>query len=285
MSKILIIVILIIILLFYGYDKNETPIINSKAPIQEIKPVRTSSKEITYKKNEKFIYENISFDQKRNYFGLCLTYSIRNEDGQKDYFVINPEESLRNFVQSHQDYELKDSQLRAIANVFKHCKDFIGFEIELVDEVSNNPYIDSNGIGLLEKELKKTVQNEGIEEAFKLMENNLLSNAFQNRSNAKSFARNNSEWLKDVNDLLELNLLDKESFDYFQKALMILECDLNIVDCSPNSLTMLNYCNVVQEACGQDARDFIRSMISSFEMFYIDKYMNYLLSLQRNQLN
>ncbi len=233
----------------------------------------------TSRDGDELIYKSLNFDDKKFYSLICFE-KIETENGLT-FYPYTSEDLLNQFIEKQELAGLTPTQkqLSMIKSFHKKCSRLSAFTEDIQKDFVGNPFQDENGIGLLEVKLNNLWNEKNFSEVIDVATKHLMSPIQTERMDALLFLEQRMNWPHAINDELNIQLHPTESRNFFNTAINMLQCEYGVVDCGVNSIMMYNYCSFIAESCGMNGYDFLRSMSSDFDMIFINKYIEYLISL------
>ena len=171
--------------------------------------------------------------------------------------------------------EMTERQIRAWEQLFTFCADYKAVSLELQKEMDEHPFYDpESGFAYPYMELKELANEKGKEEAIAEAEETLFSEEKAVRESASTYLLEDEDW---INRLTEKANIDEDNIDTkisnIAAAIELRKCELNIEDCSVNSLGALRACGYNPDFCGMSLYDTLTRFLSPYELEIIESYL------------
>ena len=207
--------------------------------------------------------DDLSIDERGQIVTFCFeTLNVFN----KEEFIA---QQLENFEQPTQE------QKESWGEIYSRCKKYKPIVAELLSEKNINPYYDPDtGIPYPYIELHEIAKEQGQASAIEEAEGKLFSKEGAVRDSAYRFLLEDEDW---IDEIVSLAGIDEKALETKQSniaaAIELRKCELNIEDCSADSLGVLRACGYNPEFCGLSLYDSYIRFMTPFEVERIEKLL------------
>ena len=211
----------------------------------------------------------ISVDEKERMLTFCIdTLGVF----EKEDYVKQQLDGLDNATKAQKD---------AWEKIYSYCDGHRSILGQLTKEKQINPYYDQDtGIPYFYTELHEIAQENGKEIAIAEAEKNLFSAERTLRESASQFLLEDEGWIGKMTSLahVEEKILATKK-ENIAAALELRKCELNLEDCSVNSLGALRACGYNPDLCGLSLYDSFLRFMSPFEVERVERFLAVLRGL------
>ena len=218
---------------------------------------------------EKVDTKEVSVDEKERMLTFCIdTLGVF----EKEDYVKQQLDGLDNATKAQKD---------AWEKIYSYCDGHRSILGQLTKEKQINPYYDQDtGIPYFYTELHEIAQENGKEIAIAEAEKNLFSAERTLRESASQFLLEDEGWIGKMTSLahVEEKILATKK-ENIAAALELRKCELNLEDCSVNSLGALRACGYNPDLCGLSLYDSFLRFMSPFEVERVERFLAVLKGL------
>lgn len=249
----------------------EEPKLSGSPNDQPAKPDKIKENDILLQASQASTeFDYLSLDEKIKIRHHCSEYFYNFDKGidsigayTTNYYSVN-------------NVEPTDVQLSALKKIITYCNKYNNKRAEI--ESLFNQQQDYGG-GKYRKKLIELAKNTDANNAVTVAEDGLFYAENNIRLGSLQYLVGIPEWVDSLNEELNISNGYSESRSLIVGAHGMRMCELNLLNCSANSPTMLNLCSNIPQACGVSMNEHFLWTLTGYEIEYINDYLSYLRAI------